>query len=620
VSRVHDLPSGASPLAGTSGGAGLARTASGDPSPEVARVHDLAVTFDRRGVPLHALRRVSLEVRQGEILGLVGESGSGKTVLGLSLLGLLPTDPMPIVGGEVDVLGTDMLRSPDRQRRALRRRSLGAVFQDPSTSLNPTMTVGKQIAEASGSLEEAVRLLEAVGISNPSRRVRAYPHELSGGQQQRVMIAMAIAHRPALVIADEPTTALDVTVQSGILQLIADLRRELGCAFVLVTHDLGVAAEIADRIAVLYAGRLLEEGTTDDVLRRPAHPYTIGLLASRLQLTSPRDRPVVSLPGDVPDPESPPPGCPFAPRCELRVDACTEQPIPPFDVKDRTGHAACIRLEEAAQLRRSLATDAPWSRPPIGSDLALVVRGITKTFKLRGKSGSVQALRGVDLDVADGEAVALVGESGCGKSTLLRIVAGLERKDEGEVHVSSAGPQMIFQNALASLTPWLSVRELVGERLAGRRMSRSEIDAKVSEALTHVGLSPKVARARSRQLSGGQAQRVALARAIVVPPGLLLADEPTSSLDVSLRAVILNLLNELRRDLGLSLLFVTHDLTAARVIADRIAVMHEGRIVEIGDADSVCTRPRDDYTRRLLASLPGEGRSGKGDRWQPKVS
>jgi peptide/nickel transport system ATP-binding protein len=591
--------------------------------PVVARVTDLEVTFERRGAEVYALRGVSFEVRPGEILGVVGESGSGKTVLGLSMLGLLPDDVKPRVAGEVDVLGTDMLHAPDRERRSIRRRSMGAVFQDPSTSLNPTMSIGRQIEEAAGSEDEAVRLLEAVGIPNARRRVRSYPHELSGGQQQRVMIAMAIAHKPSLVIADEPTTALDVTVQSEILALIASLREQLGCSFVFVTHDLGVAAEIADRIVVLYAGRLLEEGVTDKVLNEPAHPYTIGLLASRLSLRSPRDRPVISLPGEVPDPEAPPPGCPFAPRCELAIPACTTELIPPIDIGTREGRAACIRLEDAAELRRSLRARDAWGTEPSMDGVAVSLRGVKKSFVLRGrgkKSGPIAALRGVDLVVGNGEAVALVGESGSGKSTLLRIVAGLESADGGEIFVASSTPQMIFQNALASLTPWLSVRELVGERLSGRGLSRGEIDQQVEEALGRVGLPSKVARARSRQLSGGQAQRVALARAIVDPPGLLLADEPTSSLDVSLRAVILNLLNRLRRELGLAILFVTHDLTAARVIADRIAVMHDGLIVEIGEAEQICADPVDPYTRSLLASLPGEELMAQGEGWQRLTS
>jgi peptide/nickel transport system ATP-binding protein len=287
--------------------------------------------------------------------------------------------------------------------------------------------------------------------------------------------------------------------------------------------------------------------------------------------------------------------------------------------------AACIRLEEAEGLRRSMQPGAPWDRELTTGSPAVVMRGVTKTFMLRsrlgGKASRVEALRGVDVDVATGEALALVGESGSGKSTLLRIVAGLEQRDGGDLEVAAARPQMIFQNALASLTPWLTVRELIGERLAGRGLSRREVDGRVEEALIRVGLPRRVARARSRQLSGGQAQRVAIARAIVEPPGLLLADEPTSSLDVSLRAVILNLLNRLRRDLGLSILFVTHDLAAARIVADRIAVMRDGSIIEVGDADRICRDPSDPYTRTLLDSLPGEElHDEEGARWQPPTS
>ncbi len=574
----------------------------------VVDVSDLRVTFERRGRPVHALRGVSLRIEPGEIVGLVGESGSGKTVLSLSLLGLLRGEPAPKVSGTARVMGVDMVSAPAAQRRRLLKTQLGAVFQNPMTSLNPTMTVGRQLRESSGSTNESVRLLEAVGVPNPQSRLASYPHEFSGGQLQRIMIAMAIAGSPSLVVADEPSTALDVTVQMQILELLASLRDHLGSSFLLVTHDLGVASEIADRIAVLYAGKLLESRDSQAMLNEPAHPYSIGLLQSRLNLSSNRERPLISLPGEPPDPRLPPTGCPFAPRCELRIDDC-EARMPDLVELTDGGMSACIRLPEAATYRAEFEPPPPWSEGAVSEDAVVRLDGVTKTFrKLKGWSHQeVQALRGISLEVRRGEAVALVGESGCGKSTLLRVVSGLLDHDGGELALAEdLDPQMVFQDALASLTPWLSVRELVGERLRGRGKSKTEVRRLVIDSLQRVGLTEELMTAKPRQLSGGQAQRVALARAIVAPPGLLLADEPTSALDVSLGAVVLNLIGQLRRELSLTVMFVTHDLAAARVVADRIAVIHSGEIVEIGRADEVIAAPEHAYTETLLASVPGQ--------------
>ena len=569
---------------------------------------DLRVTFERRGRPVHALRGVSLRIEPGEIVGLVGESGSGKTVLSLSLLGLLRGEPAPKVSGTARVMGVDMVSAPAAQRRRLLNTQLGAVFQNPMTSLNPTMTVGRQLLESSGSTGESVRLLEAVGVPNPQERLDSYPHEFSGGQLQRIMIAMAIAGNPSLVVADEPSTALDVTVQMQILELLASLRDHLGCSFLLVTHDLGVASEIADRIAVLYAGKLLESRGSQAMLTEPAHPYSIGLLQSRLSLSSSRERPLISLPGEPPDPRLPPSGCPFAPRCELRIDDC-EARMPELVELTGGGLSACIRLQEAATYRAEFEPPPPWAEGAVSEDAVVRLDGVTKTFKKRKgwSHQEVQALRGISLEVRRGEAIALVGESGCGKSTLLRVVAGLLENDDGELALAEdLDPQMVFQDALASLTPWLSVRELVGERLRGRGMSKTEVRRLVTDALQRVGLTEELMTAKPRQLSGGQAQRVALARAIVAPPGLLLADEPTSALDVSLGAVVLNLIGQLRRELSLTVMFVTHDLAAARVVADRIAVIQSGEIVEIGQAGEVISAPQHAYTKTLLASVPGQ--------------
>ena len=584
----------------------------------VATIDDLRVTFRRNGHDVHALRGVSLQITPGEILGLVGESGSGKSVLGFSMLGLLPKHTR--IDGKVSVAGSDMVNGEAKTLRKVRRLDLGAIFQDPMTSLNPTMRIGAQVAEAAGSDDEALRLLTAVGIPEPKRRMRAFPHELSGGLRQRVMIAIAIAGNPELIIADEPTTALDVTVQAQVLRLLRRLRDEIGCSIVFITHDLGVAAQISDRIAVLYAGRIAEVGPTADVLGAPAHPYTHGLLRSRLTLQTSRDRKLAALAGSVPSAVSPLPGCAFEPRCAIAADDCTTAPPDPVAVAaDRT--SACIRtMADVANDLGATATNTEAPFPTASADIALppsvVLRDVTKTFSVAKRwldrspgSGKLHALRGVSLQVAHGASVALVGESGSGKSTLLRAIAGLEKPTSGEVElVEGQRPQMVFQDAGASLTPWLSVGELISERLSGKRMSRSARRAAVVEVLERVGLPAEVAKSRAGQLSGGQRQRVSLARATVVPPSVLLCDEPTSALDVSLAASVLNLIGDLRRTLDMSVVFVTHDLSVARVVADRIAVMYLGRIVEIGPAEHVIANPAHPYTRALVGSIPDLGR------------
>ena len=601
---------------------------SGEAAPEpslepakVAEIDQLRVTFRRGKRDIHALRGISLQIRAGEILGLVGESGSGKSVLGLSLLGLLPADPRPQVSGRVLVRGHDMLGGPAVLHRRVRREHLGAVFQDPMTSLNPTMRVGRQVAEAAGSDEEAVRLLRAVGIPDAGRRMASYPHELSGGLRQRVMIAMAVAGHPALVIADEPTTALDVMVQAQVLGLLRSLRDEIGCSVLLITHDLGVAAQVADRVAVMYAGRLAELGPAGTVLRSAAHPYSLALTRARLSLTAPRLRTLATLPGEVPDPADPPPGCAFAPRCALATAECLTRLPDPVPVA--AGHlSACIRAPaevlaaaaetaaaETAAVEHPQEADLP-AAPAPGGPAAARVAELRKTFRVSAgrRRALLTALGGVDLEVAEGEAVAIVGESGSGKTTLLRIIAGLERADAGQLALGpGARPQMVFQDAGASLTPWLSVGTLIAERLRGAGHSAAERRQRVAAALGHVGLSAEVASARAGQLSGGQRQRVALARATVIPPEVLLCDEPTSALDVSLAAGVLNLIGRLRRELGMAVLFVTHDLSVARVVADRIAVMYLGRVVELGAAAQIVAQPRHPYTKALVSAVPELG-------------
>jgi peptide/nickel transport system ATP-binding protein len=510
----------------------------------VAEVRDFSLSLVRNGVRSQVLRHVDLQIRPGEILGLVGESGSGKSVLALSLLGLLPPESHPVTEGRVTVSGADLLTAKRDELRRVRREVLGAIFQDPMTSLNPTMRIGRQIGEATHDDAESVRLLETVGVRDAELRLRVYPHELSGGLRQRVMAAIAVAGRPGLIVADEPTTALDVTVQAQLLDLLRELRDDFGCSVLLITHDLGVADQIADRLAVLHHGELVEIGPASDVVRTPQHEYTRSLLASRLTLTMPRDA--------------------------------------RFAATSQAGERDC--------------------------EPAVAIRGLSRSFGVRWGRGSkhdIVAVDGVDLEIAAGEAVAIVGESGSGKSTLLRIVAGLDRPTSGSVTLSGdGGPQMVFQDAGSSLTPWLSIGETLGERLRPLKLSRSDVRDRVTEALAAVDLPPEIAKARPGELSGGQRQRVGLARATMIPPSVLLCDEPTSALDASLAKSVLALIRDLRARIGMTVLFVTHDLAVARLMGDRIAVMQAGRIVELGPAEQVVAAPREDYTRALLAAVP----------------
>jgi len=602
-------------------------------SATVASVRDLHVTFRRGGRDIHALRGVSLDIQPAEILGLVGESGSGKSVLGLSMIGLLPGKPH--TSGSVTVRGVDMLHSAPAVQRTVRRLELGAIFQDPMTSLNPTMKIGKQVVEAAGTAVEAERLLDAVGIPDPRRRMNCYPHELSGGLRQRVMIAIAVAGNPSLIIADEPTTALDVTVQGQVLGLLRSLRDGIGCSVLMVTHDLGVAAQISDRVAVMYAGRLAEVGPTSEVLGNASHPYTLGLMRSRLSLQSDKSRPLLALAGEVPSPASPPVGCAFEPRCVLAIDRCTQPPSPQL-VLTVAGHSrACVREPELVRAELGTArspvpsagttAEEPAACEPdvarANATPAVLMHDVSKSFRVGSginRRSSLRALRRVSLQIEPGESVALVGESGSGKSTLLRVVAGLEQHDSGDVRLGSAArPQMVFQDAGASLTPWLTVGELIGERLRGQGLSRADREDRVHESLARVGLATEVSKAKPAQLSGGQRQRVSLARATVIPPPLLLCDEPTSALDVSLAASVINLIKDLRTRLNMSVLFVTHDLSVARVVADRIAVMYLGQLVEIGTADEITGRPAHPYTQALVASIPDVNRELPALRGEP---
>ncbi|KQP57210.1 ABC transporter ATP-binding protein [Agreia sp. Leaf283] len=600
-------------------------------SDSAARVEGLRVSLVRDGVRSDVLRGIDLTVGRGEILGMVGESGSGKSVLALAMMGLLPVAADPQVDGTIRVGDVDMVHGSPEQLRAVRRNELGVIFQDPMTSLNPTMRVGAQITEATHDSAESIRLMSAVGIADAPLRFTVYPHELSGGLRQRIMAAIAVAGRPSLIIADEPTTALDVTVQAQVLDLLRELRDEFGCSVMLITHDLAVAAQIADRVAVMYAGRIAEIGATEEIIHRPTHPYTVGLLRSRLSLDTPRDRRLLTLRPETASAAERMKGCAYHSRCPLAVERCaTEQPpLAPASQGDTAGTAdtatehlrACWRTVADVQGYTHETSDATpiasLARPGASADTtatpaapAVRITDLTTVFALKGggrRKRQVHALRGVDLTVAAGEAVSIVGESGSGKSTLLRVIAGLAPATTGRVELAGRGAQMVFQDAGSSLTPWLTVGDILRERLRPAKLDRAAASRRIGDALEAIGLPETVAALRPAQLSGGQRQRVALARATIIPPSVLLCDEPTSALDASLAASVLNLIRELRRSLDMTVLFVTHDLAVARLMGDRVVVMTEGTIVESGDADDVIHHPEHPYTRSLLASVPDIG-------------
>jgi peptide/nickel transport system ATP-binding protein len=452
----------------------------------------------------------------------------------------------------------------------------------------------------------AIQALEHARVPDALRRAGQYPHELSGGLRQRVMIAMAVAGAPALIVADEPTTALDVTVQAEILRLLSDLRDETGSSILFVTHDLAVAASLADRVAVLYGGRLAEVGPTKELLQRPDHPYTAGLLATRPSLDSPRGLPLPVLPGEPPDPRAHVDACPFAPRCPLVTGACEERLPQVTAAPSHAGLVACLRAGEPQPPLVQVHDRFPDRGPRNGRPPALRLDDLTKAFGAR--QFQRVAVDGLTLEVPAGGAVALVGESGCGKTTTLRMAVGLQRPDSGTVEIGEGGrPQLVFQDAGASLTPWLSVGEHLEERLRSEGFTASERAERAREVLALVGLPISVLGLRARQLSGGQRQRVAIARAIAVPPALLACDEPISALDVSLAGAVLNLLCRLRAELGMAMLFVTHDLSVARLVGDRVAVMHAGRIVEEGPPEAVLDSPQHPQTQDLVASIPRLG-------------
>ena len=560
----------------------------------------------------------------------MGESGCGKSLTALALMGLLPAG-LQVSGGAIRLAQQELLQLQEPAMRRLRGGRLGMIFQEPMSALNPVLTVGEQIAEsvrlhdrlkARRVDERVVELLEAVGIPDPAQRVRAYPHQLSGGMKQRVMIAMALAGRPDLLIADEPTTALDVTIQAQVLGLLKSLQRETGMAILLITHDLGVVAQTADRLAVMYAGQLVESATVGDFFQTQHHPYSRKLLEALPERRQP-GMALGSIDGQVPSLHQRPAGCLFAPRCEQADARCRER-LPEWRSLGRGGvrcfHPGILPATSGAT-REPRDTEGQRSVDP---RLRLEVEGLRVHFPLRKGllrrvRGVVRAVDGIDFTIDSGRTLALVGESGCGKSTAGQAVLQLIRPSAGSVRYAGQALtrlrgealrrvrgdlQIVLQDPVSAMNPRLRVGEILAEGLRAQGVRRAERERRVSALLPQVGLPAEAAQRYPHEFSGGQRQRICIARALAVEPKLIVCDEPTSALDVSVQAQILNLLQRLQRELGLSYLFISHDLSVVSHMAHEVAVMYLGRIVERGLVDEVLERPAHPYTRALLAAVP----------------
>ena len=632
---------------------------------ELLKVEHLAVSFQTDAGELEAVRDVSFSLRPGEVLAIVGESGCGKSVLCKSIMKLLP-EKAKMKSGSIRINDTDISACKEKEMQKLRGRLFAMVFQDPMTSLNPTMTIGAQIAEAvlvhqpklkkEAVQKRVLELMELVGIDRPEARAKLYPWNFSGGMRQRSVLAIALASDPAILIADEPTTALDVTIQAQILDLLKEIQRRLGTATILVSHDLGVVARVADRVAVMYAGKICEIGTAEEIYYDPKHPYTKGLLRSLPALSHGKET-LHTLPGMPPSLVHPPKGDAFACRNEYALAIDYEQQPPMFRVSDTHYAATWLLDERAAQVREKLEQreraellrdagkkdELTWKRE--GSvqnaserytetenrqniiehaqpDLLLDVRHLTQVFPLTKKL-AVRAVDDVSFQIRRGEIFGLVGESGSGKSTVARCVMNIYRPAGGQIVYRGIDTgnrmevrknrvllqqerQMIFQDSASSLNQRMKVADIVMEpmRLAHRRPPRGSYRAEAAYQLKYVGLDESCLDKYPSELSGGQRQRIAIARAVSMEPELLVADEPIASLDVSIQAQIVNLFRHLQREHGFSILFIAHDLAMVEFLCDRVGVMYHGRLVEVAPCHELYRNPLHSYTRALLSAIP----------------
>ncbi len=625
------------------------------------QVQDLSVELITEAGIARAVDALSLSIDRGETFALVGESGCGKSMTAMALMRLLP-DNGAVVNGSVQLRDLELLSLSEAQMQSVRGRRLSIVFQEPATSLNPVMTVGKQIIEVierhtdikgAAAREKALQWLERVGLPEPRRRIDSYPFELSGGQIQRVMIALALAAEPDLLIADEPTTALDVTIQAQILDLMKSLQRERGMAILLITHDLAVVSDMAHQVALMYAGQIVELANVKDFFKNPGHPYA-QLLLQALPGEERRDQSLAAIEGTVPELTHRFLGCRFASRCPWVQDSCTQKDLALTALDALSGASEtsaarhlvrCVRagqIDFAADATARSATSAISagrageavsltqasgdSQKPHGELLS--VKNLTVRYRLGGgffeRQRYFDAVRGISFDLPQGQTLALVGESGCGKTTTGKaimnilgpkaLVGGqillngtdLVTANKQALHRARQTAQIIFQNPFSSLNPRQRIREVLeeGMRSLHPEWTADERAGKLTRLMESVGLKPKALDRYPHEFSGGQRQRIAIARALAVEPKLIVCDEPTSALDVSVQAQILNLLRSLQRELSVSYLFITHNIGVVSYLSDRVAVMHEGQIVESGSVDQVLGNPQMPYTKTLLSAVP----------------
>ena len=598
-------------------------------------VQNLVVDLQTEQGMARAVDALHLTLQKGQTFALVGESGCGKSMTALSLLRLLP-DNAVIQNGKVNLNDVDVFDLSEKQMRSIRGRRISIIFQEPSTSLNPVMTVGDQILEvifqhtdlpAEEARKRAIEWLQKVGLPEPERRMGSYPFELSGGQLQRVMIAIALAAEPDLLIADEPTTALDVTIQAQILDLLKSLQQERGMAMLLITHDLAVVSGMADQVALMYAGQIVEVASAADFFVRPSHPYA-KLLLQALPGEDLRGRQLAAIHGTVPPLTQTFKGCRFAPRCPYQTETCTDKAVAMTALSD-THNVRCVRVHDASLQSLSLPPLLERAQETsLDHSVLLSVKNLSVTYSMGGGvlggKKTFHAVKGVSFDIQKGQTLALVGESGCGKTTigksLLQLLtpqtevtgqAILQGQDlfqlKGQaLQASRKQMQIIFQNPFASLNPRMRVQEILEEGMKSLHpeWSTDQRKADLKVLIDQVGLRADALDRYPHEFSGGQRQRIAIARALAVKPSLIVCDEPTSALDVSVQAQILNLLRELQDHLGVSYLFVTHNIGVVAYLADRVAVMHAGEMVEIGDASQILNNPQHAYTKSLLSAVP----------------